>query len=348
MTKKLLFITPIFPKKIDEDHVVPFISQFTQNFSTAKNVEIHVISLMYPFSREDYKIGHIHVYAIGGKFKKTFHQIPFLIKAILKGRKLHKLNKYDGILCFWYRESALVGKILSTIIKVKLIVWMHGQDTKKENKYLKFLKIPANKIVMISALQKEFFLKNCNIDVEKIANVAIDIKRFPVLNEGERKIDVVGIGNLGDLKNYSLFIDIISELNINDLKVVIIGDGEEKEMLINKVSKLGLSKNISFSGVLTHNEVLTYLNNSQAFLHTSKFEGNSTVIQEALYSGCHVVSTIDIEKSENLDSFFYSSNKSDLVNRLLFILKNKIKAKRIEKFKMEDTINVIYNCFYNN
>jgi glycosyltransferase involved in cell wall biosynthesis len=346
MSKRLLFITPIFPKNIDEDSVVPFISQFTQAFAETTDVHIEVISLMYPFSSKKYSIGEINVYPIGSKFVPFIKQIPFLIKAIFKGKSLFKQNKYDGILCFWYRESALIGWLLSYFLNVKLVVWLLGQDINANNKYIKLLKIPKNQLVLMSRQQSDLFFEYQKIKIDKIANVAITRNLFPELNTNERKIDILGVGNLGALKNYSLFIEIISLLKDKKCNAIIIGDGEEMEMLKSKTQQLGLSNNIEFIGSKSHNEVLDYMNNAKIFLHTSKSEGGGTVLQEALYSGCKLVSTIDIESYTDEESFYFSLEKLKLIERIDALLPRNLIAKRIENFKMEDTIKVIYDSFY--
>jgi glycosyltransferase involved in cell wall biosynthesis len=346
MSKRLLFITPIFPQNISEDHVVPFVSQFTKQFEKITDCEIDVISLMYPFTKEKYSLGNINVYPIGSNFKPSFKQIPHLLKAILKGRSLHKRHKYDGVLCFWYRESALVGKVLCYLLKIKQVVWMHGQDINKDNKYISLLKIPHQQLVMISLQQSDFFFQNHKIRVPKIANVAVTRDLFPVFNTDERVYDVVGVGNLGALKNYSLFLDIISLLGRNNYNIIIIGDGEEMDMLKEKSKQLGLEK-IHFLGKLTHKEVLDYLNKSKVFLHTSKSEGGATVVQEALYSGCKVVCTIALENKLEGDHFYFSTDKEQLANQVATLLSKPLEHKRIENFKMEDSIKIIYDSFYN-
>ncbi len=347
MTKKLLFITPIFPKSIDEDSVVPFISQFTQSFAQNTNVEIDVISLMYPFFSKKYAVGNVNVYPIGSKFKSIFRQIPFLIKAIFKGNSLGKKNKYDGILCFWYRESALIGWFLSYLLNIKQIVWLLGQDINADNKFIKLLKIPKNQLVLMSKQQSDLFFKYHNIKIDKIANVAITRNLFPELNVNLREIDILGVGNLGALKNYSLFIEIISLLENKNFKAVIIGDGEEMELLKKLTFELEISDKIIFLGALSHIDVLKFMNNSKIFLHTSKSEGGGTVLQEALYSGCKVVSTIAIETKIDDDDFYFSQEKEKLLNKIDFLLSKNLMANRIENFKMEDSIQVIYDLFYN-
>lgn len=346
MSKRLLFITPIFPQNESEDAVVPFVFQFTQQFAEGKEVTVDVISLMYPFTSKVYKINDITVYPIGSGFKKSIRQIPFLCKAIFKGLQLCRKNRYDGVLCFWYRESSLVGKIVSELSRKKLFVWMLGQDINKDNAYLKLLKIPKEKLVMISRQQSDHFYKNHQIKVDKIADVAVNRAIFPEFNFGERKIDVLGVGNLGALKNYSLFIEILSKVENKSLKAVIIGDGEELEELKTKAKHYGLADNVLFTGALSNKEVLHYMNNAKVFLHTSKSEGSGTVLQEALYSGCQVASTIAVENTETLEQFYFSTNPKELSAKIDFFLNQPSTPERIEHFKMEDTISVIYDAFY--
>jgi len=338
MTKRLLFITPIFPTEIAGDRAVPFISQFTQQFVTDTDAEVDVISLMYPFSTQKYTVGKVTVYPMGSNFKSSLKQIPYLIKAVLKGKSLHKQNPYDGILCFWYRESALVGKLLSHWLCIKQIVWMLGQDINKNNKYIPLLKVPHDQLIMMSLQQGESFEAYHKIRIQKIANVAITRKLFPEFNSGQRNYDIIGVGNLGALKNYGFFIEIVSELKHKKWNAIIIGEGEEMAMLQEKVTRLGLSENIRFLGALRHKEVLDYMNQSKIFLHTSKSEGGGTVLQEALYSGCRVVSTIAVENNLTQDAFYFSTEKQALVHQMDHLLEKPLVHERIENFKMEDTV----------
>lgn len=349
MTKKLLFIAPLFPQSNEEDYIAPFIAQFSTAFIENTNIDIDLISLFFPKSKP-YKYNNINVYPIGSGFKRYYLFFPYLIRAIYKGFWLCRKNKYDGILCFWYRETSLLGKILSFIFNIKLRVWMLGQDAKSSNKYPKLLRLKAEEIIMISKHQKIIFLNEHHIEAKYIANVSIDIKRFPPLKTRNREIAILGVGNLNDLKNYSLFIDILYTIKkeYSTIKAVICGaDTGDQANLEKKISDLGLQNNITFTGSITQKEVLNYMNNAKIFLHTSKFEGSGTVLHEALYSGCKVISTIPIENSIDIEnSFFYSTNKKDIENKISVFLKSDFEVKRVEKFKMEDTVKDIYDSFY--
>ncbi len=349
MANRLLFITPLFPKNDDFDYVVPFVTDFSNHFADETDVKIDVISLMYPFTSKKYEYGKLTVYPIGSKFKNKISLLPYLLLAVAKGIALCRKKEYDGILCFWYRESALIGRILSKLFKIKQIVWMHGQDINKDNKYVNLLKIPASQLIMVSEQQRNFFQENHGIYIEKIANVAINRNSFPELNNSARSIDILGVGNLSALKNYSLFIDIVADLK-KEFPVIRVlhfgGDSGEKQTLTHKINDLKLDSNIVLKGTISHKEVLDNMNNAKVFLHTSKSEGGGTVLHEALYSGCHVVSTIAIEEDETTDTFYFNTEKQKLVERIRLVLNHPKPSKRVERFRMEDSVDLIYRCFY--
>ncbi|MGK4566194.1 hypothetical protein [Flavobacterium sp. 3HN19-14] len=149
----------MFPEHAGEDVIVPFITHFSEAFSDHPDCEVDMIALMFPSKSEPYNFGKITVYPIDSGYKKNVFILPYLIKAVFKGIQLQRKNKYDGILCFWYRECAFIGQIVSRIFKVKSLVWMLGQDVKKNNIYLRLLKFPRQQIIMMSAQQRDIFMR---------------------------------------------------------------------------------------------------------------------------------------------------------------------------------------------
>jgi glycosyltransferase involved in cell wall biosynthesis len=105
-----------------------------------------------------------------------------------------------------------------------------------------------------------------------------------------------------------------------------------------------LEKNISFLGLVPHKEVFNYMNNAHVFLHTSNYEGNSTVLMEALYSGCSVISKQSLRKS-NIDNLIIKTKKDELIQSVLEILNQKREAQQIVFNTMDDSVKKIINLF---
>ena len=91
---------------------------------------------------------------------------------------------------------------------------------------------------------------------------------------------ILGLGRLTKQKNFRLLINAFSNLkNINNLHLLIIGDGEEKVMLEQLSDRLNLSSKIKFLGEI--NNPLGYIKNAKILVIPSLWEGLPRVAVEA-------------------------------------------------------------------
>ncbi|MBE0491401.1 MAG: glycosyltransferase [Sulfurospirillum sp.] len=97
---------------------------------------------------------------------------------------------------------------------------------------------------------------------------------------------IVGIGRLVATKNFSLLINAIKDL---DVKLLIIGGGEEEKMLKNLTSKLTIQNKVIFAGI--RDDVPSILAASHLCVISSQREGFSYVMAEALLAKTPVLST---------------------------------------------------------
>ncbi|MGN4868395.1 glycosyltransferase [Aeromonas caviae] len=100
---------------------------------------------------------------------------------------------------------------------------------------------------------------------------------------------ILNIGRLNHQKNQKEFIEAFSLLSpeLYD-SAVILGDGSDKQSLIQYAKTLGVSERVFFVGF--HSNPYVFMRCSQALVLTSKFEGFGNVLVEALACGCPVVS----------------------------------------------------------
>lgn len=102
---------------------------------------------------------------------------------------------------------------------------------------------------------------------------------------------IIFVGRLSKVKNLKLLLDAFGILRerLKDTNLVIVGDGEEKEDLVNYVTSLGLGKEILFTGPLANPYSL--MAKSILVALTSTSEALPTVIIEAFALGKTVVAT---------------------------------------------------------
>jgi len=96
---------------------------------------------------------------------------------------------------------------------------------------------------------------------------------------------LLGCGRFVESKNFGFMIEVFNELykNNNNLRLILLGGGEEEEQLRDIVKQRNLGEVVSFEGYVSN--VKEYMYHSQYFWLTSKFEGFSIVLAEALSMG---------------------------------------------------------------
>lgn len=341
--KKLLFITPGFPKDITDSHVIPFLQQVFLSFKRKyPEVELTIITIHKPIGKP-YFWNKIQVIPLNGNDVKYPMKLGFLAKSFFKIYQLHQKNKYDGILNCWFHEFS----VFMPLIHPKNYTWLLGQDVKKSNWSLRLFKPNPEKIMALSHYNNAILYETAKIRAHKIIPMAIDESIFPEINLRERPIDIFGAGWFSGLKNYTLFLAVILEVRKikPDIKVEIAGAGEQENELINFVKANNLFKNVAFLGLLTHQETINKMNRSKIFLHTSTFEGGSTVYFESLYSGCQLVGTLPM-MDKPVENFYYCPTEAEIVATISYLLANLKPPKRVSYYSMDFVCEEIYNLFY--
>jgi glycosyltransferase involved in cell wall biosynthesis len=108
------------------------------------------------------------------------------------------------------------------------------------------------------------------------------------------KIRLTHIANLIDIKDQTTLIKAFGILasKVDNLELIIIGDGVDKEKLIRLTNELGLSDKICFKGFLNRKSIIDILSTSNLFVLSSKYETFGVVVIEALACGVPCVASI--------------------------------------------------------
>lgn len=159
--------------------------------------------------------------------------------------------------------------------------------------FIKKLYENLDNIIAVSNIVKEDIKKAFFIDEKKIKVIfdplnidEIREKSLNSLNEEEDEIfknkTLLFVGRLSIQKRVDLLIDIFKEISeeVSDLNLVIIGEGEEKEKLKDKVKKYMLENRIFFLP-FTKNPY-KYMRRATLFTLTSQDEGFGRVVAESL------------------------------------------------------------------
>ena len=258
---------------------------------------------------------------------EPIYKIPFIDKIIIlrggKGPKISKVTYANvpdtKIIRDFYRffKGIALGKKYNTKIVISYYLVPHGIIGYYVSKFIGakccisiigdllyhlraqflggfYLKILNNSdfITVTGAKSKKILIEN-GITEEKIyilPNV-INMDEYRYDNTIVKEYDISFIGRLTYVKRLDIFFKVISEVvkEIPELKVAMIGDGEEIEKCRSLVKDLSLNDNVEFLGF--RKDINQLINKTKILLLTSESEGMPSVIIEAMACGVPVVSS---------------------------------------------------------
>lgn len=151
--------------------------------------------------------------------------------------------------------------------------------------------------------------------------------------------DNILIGNIARLsyqKNQTLLIKIFAKLyhNYPNFRLIIVGDGEDKNMLKKQVSKFNLDKVVCFTGQQRPEKFLMAMD---IFVLTSRYEGFGISLLEAQAAGLPVVAPNFTDKIIKITDAFYEINNYNNINEW----EDKIISAYSVKMDREKTFDIV-------
>ena len=234
----------------------------------------------------------------------------------------------------------------------------------------------STKIIAISEIQKSELSKIHKICPEKkieVIPLGFDLERFNTDKDSKRKefrkkwnlkeneIAIGIIGRLVPIKNHKFFIDAVQEVLKNSkvpIRAFIVGDGEEKQNIINYIKNKNLDFSLNYNPATFHltswiKEIDRVNSGMDIICLTSLNEGTPVSLIEAQASGKPIVSTktggIENIVLENKTALL--SEKNDLHNfskNLLSLVNDSNKRKLFSKFGLEKSKDFHYDQLVNN
>ena len=309
---------------------------------------------------------------ISGFLKSRFSYILIFLFSFIPLLKLIRRQNPDFFIA--HLISSLPLAIFSLFsLRTKLILHIAGHP--KLNLFRKILwKISAKnifKVICPSEELKNFFLNNGIFSHEQINVIEdphLEINKINKLKNQElidsffqeSKI-IIAIGRMTKQKNYSFLIRNYKKLLLkyNDIKLIIIGNGEEKDHLKHLITELNIANKVKL--IDYQSNIYKYLKNSNYYISTSVWEGSSLAMIDAAFIGipilcsdCPTGRKEFIGKNERgflykqndsndfLNSFenMYSSSSVDIKNKIIHAKK---RSKRFTPFKSYLKLNEILN-----
>ncbi len=226
-----------------------------------------------------------------------------IIKHLKAVNELLKKNKYDLI---HFHKNSLVNIITYIYIKkhykIPIIVHSHNTDSsiKSKLKFVHFLNRKyvsktANGLFACSNLAKEWLFAPKEYYRVKIIHNSIDCQKYAFDNKKRELLrhkykadDVLlfgMVGRLNEQKNPFYALELFSKISevLNDVKFIIVGEGELLSQLKKKTEELKIDDKVIFTGNVSNVE--KYLSAIDVLLMPSLYEGFPIAAIEAQASG---------------------------------------------------------------
>lgn len=296
-----------------EKVLINYINYFNSFHKSEFSVELLVISYEGALLRElndNIKISYLYkgneyinqknifvkyIYKIYRKIKSVF----FLKFPILYNIAFTKYLNFDFNFIFvqdlyWFSRTKL-GK--------KKVLWIQNNLNKVDDSIQFRNSNFTNNIDQIIAISDGIYIDLVNrlkIDTNRIikCNNPIDSLKIKYLSEQDISIPfkepyLVSMGRLVDQKGFDILLNTLSLLRSKNIfiKLIIIGGGENHKKLLEQASSLNLIDGVDFviTGLMSNPYPL--IKNSTIFVCSSRFDGLSTSINEAMCLKIPIIST---------------------------------------------------------
>lgn len=239
--------------------------------------------------------GPKHMIFLHGSVKQYFEGI----RKYFKNSFFNKINRFDYICTVSEEMRVQLKEIFLNLTNSQVTIY--------------------NPIDFETIENKAFKRENLTLDEEKLLNSSY-ICSVGRLDEGQKDFNTL-INAYANLKNKSKI----------DAKLVLVGDGPDREKLENLVKELKLENDIIFLGKKSNPYI--WIKNSKVFILSSKYEGLPTVLIEALVLDIPSISSncltgpAEILENGKYGELFNIGNAKELEEKILLTLEKREKIK---------------------
>lgn len=342
---RTVWITPGFASDEKDTSCIPTLQDLALALKKRAE-EIIIVALDYPFRKEEYYWNGIKVYSFGNSNKGLVYKLKLLRDVWSLLRKLNQEKKIDVVHSFWLTWPAIAGQHFCKQNSLPHIQTIMGRDA-MNNRFHRWFDFNFSTIVNLSEFSNNVFYNSTG----RKANVVIPFgtAKFSTSNNS-KDVDLINVGSVTRLKNQFDFLKIVKDVQQKkpDVKAVLIGNFFDRNLVheLNKyINRFSLNENILFLNEMPREDVFNWMSRSKIMVHTSLYESQGMVMQEAIAHGCKVYSTGNgIQFKHSMFQLFSIEDKT--ISELLY--RDLVKVNQSSGHVLigiEETANAYFNLY---
>lgn len=279
--------------------------------------------------------------------------------------KLNDSLKSLGSIDLIIGSLGLTHKLMNIIdTKYNLYYALHGTTTKAKLDSKKGLSHYLKKKELIQTYNNKNIICVSNGVKDDILTLPIIPKSIKVIYnpfdfdeiraKAKEKIDfkfpkeyIVHVGRFAKIKRHDILIKAFSEIENKDIKLVLVGEGAEKENIQKLVKKLNLQNRVIFAGF--YKNPFPIIKNAKLLVLSSESEGFGNVLVEALILDTNIISTNTLGANDIMESNFSKqlvaiNNINDLSRKInIYYNKPLLSKESYNNFSEESVISKYLN-----
>ncbi len=343
MKKKILFLIPSLRGGGAEKVILNIVNSLSVNKYDIVLVVVNKVGVLCDFEREGVRIIDLK--------KRKIKEAFFLIFKLINKEEpdiifstLNHLNLMMSLLKIFFKRIKFIGR------QTKKGAYTAGRGVIKEFLSIKlsYLLNNLDYVIAQSIGMKQELIQACNVNprlIRVINNPAtldeiyrLKLESFNFIESD--KIRLIGIGRLVKDKGFDRMIRTFAMLPKDKYELIILGEGEDKQRLVDLTHELNIVGNVIFEGFVKN--PYKYLYNSNFFLITSFSEGFSNAVVDALACGVYVIGFDffgDEIITENVNGNIIRNNSINDLKQMIIEKSNEV----LDKDVISKTVNKLEN-----
>lgn len=288
---------------------VTVVTPFDPKFDRLGDI-FKIIKYKYIFPDSLHILGYSQVMEADIKLKtRAFLLLPFMLFfGTLALLRVVREEKIDVINVHWILPNGLMALIVSKLTGVPFIITLPGTDAYLAHRYPIF-----GLVARMIAKSSSGVTSNSSWHLNRILDLGVSTKPtqiipYPVdvsefkpikVSKDSKNFIVQAMGRFVYKKGFGYLIRAISIVSKKypQVKLVLGGDGDLKEKLMNLAKKLKISNKVIFAGIIKRNENLAFYNSADVFVAPSivdkygNVDGGPVVSFESMACGVPQIAT---------------------------------------------------------
>ncbi len=348
MATDLLIVTPGFPESAEDDTCIPPLQEYLWALLAQRpHLRVAVIALQYPYTEVPYDWFGVRVFPCNGRNSR----VRWLFSQYRAWKHFDTLNDEGAIGCvqgLWLGQAATLGQRMAAKAGARTVITLMGQDARDNTRWLKHVE-RSTALVCLSARHADVLRTSSDRSPTCVIPWGSP-PHMASMGPQERTTDMLFVGSHIPVKQPDVFEEVFQCVaDQRAVQAMMIGsDGMQVQpshpgFLMKAEMAYGSSK-LGKCGAMPRGNVHMEMLAAKLLVHTSAYESQGYVFDEALATGMSIVS-FPVGSATVSDRWRVVETRSEMTAAVIDLLDRAPSTMPITLHPMLDTVNAYLKLY---